>query len=360
LKLIKDVFQPQAGEVVLVMVDLPHGDLADSDPWRSRRKMAAEWHAAFEYLADDLDLKVLPLLTYPATGSHNSQLPEFGEIDTEQVHFEDVFQTANLVVAMTEFSASAPLVKYSQQLPAFRAASMPMVGEGMMETALAADYQEIAQKCGLLLEALEGSEGANLVFSTGDELFIDLRHRKAEIDDGQLPAGKKGSRVINLPSGEVYIAPYEGEISGQPSQTHGTLPIIFNGEPLTLELKNNRITRIAGIKTQAAAELEQWLDTDDARRNLAELGLGCNDRAVVTGNVLEDEKVLGVHLAAGLSDHIGGSVGPDDFSNPLHVVHYDLVYPFHSELYVEQLSLIKKNGTSQDLFRDGAYTVFSH
>jgi leucyl aminopeptidase (aminopeptidase T) len=280
-------------------------------------------------------------------------------MDTEQVRFEDVFQTANLVVAMTEFSATAPLVHYSQQLPAFRAASMPMVDQDMMKTALAADYHQVAQKCGLLLEALEGAEGAHLVFSTGDELYIDLRHRRAEIDDGLLPAEKKGSRVINLPSGEVYIAPYEGEIPGKPSQTHGTLPIIFDGEPLTLKVENNRFAGITGNKTQAVAELEQWLDTDDARRNLAELGLGCNDLAVVTGNVLEDEKVLGVHLAAGRSDHIGGTVGAKDFSNPLHVVHHDLVYPFHSELFVEQLSLIKKNGTSQDLIRDGVYTVFS-
>jgi leucyl aminopeptidase (aminopeptidase T) len=37
---------------------------------------------------------------------------------------------------------------------------------------------------------------------------------------------------------------------------------------------------------------------------------------VISGNVLEDEKVMGVHLAAGISEHIGGAVGVDDFEDP--------------------------------------------
>jgi leucyl aminopeptidase (aminopeptidase T) len=43
--------------------------------------------------------------------------------------------------------------------------------------------------------------------------------------------------------------------------------------------------------------------------NLAELGVGTNDRARLTGNVLEDEKILGtVHVAFGASAGIGGTV----------------------------------------------------
>lgn len=43
--------------------------------------------------------------------------------------------------------------------------------------------------------------------------------------------------------------------------------------------------------------------------NLAELGVGTNDRAILTGNVLEDEKILGsVHVAFGASAAIGGTV----------------------------------------------------
>ena len=49
--------------------------------------------------------------------------------------------------------------------------------------------------------------------------------------------------------------------------------------------------------------------------NLAEVGVGTNDRARMTGNVLEDEKILGtVHVAFGASAGIGGTV-----SVPIHL-----------------------------------------
>ena len=41
--------------------------------------------------------------------------------------------------------------------------------------------------------------------------------------------------------------------------------------------------------------------------NVAELGIGTNEKAILTGNVLEDEKILGTaHVAFGASAAIGG------------------------------------------------------
>ena len=43
--------------------------------------------------------------------------------------------------------------------------------------------------------------------------------------------------------------------------------------------------------------------------NVAELGIGTNESATLTGNVLEDEKILGTaHVAFGASAAIGGTV----------------------------------------------------
>ena len=43
---------------------------------------------------------------------------------------------------------------------------------------------------------------------------------------------------------------------------------------------------------------------------MAELGIGTNDNAVISGNVLEDEKVLGtVHIAFGDNKSMGGNIG---------------------------------------------------
>ncbi len=43
--------------------------------------------------------------------------------------------------------------------------------------------------------------------------------------------------------------------------------------------------------------------------NVAELGIGTNEKAQLTGDVLEDEKILGTaHVAFGASAAIGGNV----------------------------------------------------
>ena len=54
------------------------------------------------------------------------------------------------------------------------------------------------------------------------EVVLDLRHRRATASGGMMvEPGNAG----NLPSGETYIVPYEGEVAGDPSRTAGLLPV---------------------------------------------------------------------------------------------------------------------------------------
>ena len=71
--------------------------------------------------------------------------------------------------------------------------------------------------------------------------------------------------------------------------------------------------------------LNRMFREEEALGNIAEVAIGCNEKAVVTGNVLEDEKA-GFHWAYGRSDHLGGEVGPSCFSAPERVCHQDIVY----------------------------------
>jgi leucyl aminopeptidase (aminopeptidase T) len=81
-----------------------------------------------------------------------------------------------------------------------------------------------------------------------------------------------------------------------------------------------RLTVEGGRLADAAGEWgARWTGLLDAAgaegRNLAELGVGTNERATLTGNILEDEKMLGtVHVAFGASAGIGGTV-----SVPVHL-----------------------------------------
>jgi leucyl aminopeptidase (aminopeptidase T) len=58
-----------------------------------------------------------------------------------------------------------------------------------------------------------------------------------------------------------------------------------------------------------AEGLEKILGDNPLARNLAELGIGTNNKARLTGIILEDEKIYGtVHIALGSNDTFGGTV----------------------------------------------------
>lgn len=351
IRLLRDVFEPKAGERVVVLADRPHGALRDSPAWAERRRMAEEWRAGFAALGAE----ALPLLTYPATGSHNADLPAEGLLGERVVRVGDVVLACDIAVALTEFSATAPLNAWIRQSRGrLRAASLPGVERRMEQTALAADYAQVGRRARMLAERLTRAESAEVTFSTGHFVRFDLRYRRGYADDGRCAPG--AARAINLPSGEAYVVPYEGERPGEPSRTEGVLPVERGGETILLNVRDNRIREVVG-KGPAAAEWRKFFAEDPARANVAELGLGCNDRAVVTGNVLEDEKV-GFHWAYGRSEHLGGVTGADAFLKPEHVVHQDLVYAPGCPVTVSLLRLIYPDGGHEDILREGVYCIF--
>ena len=228
-RLLTDVFDPEPGEIVLVACDLPHGGLADDPTWKDRRAMAAEWREAFAALGAAGGFETLPLLTFPATGANGADLPARGTADGREVAMDEQLLGCTLAAFLTQFSATAALDGYCRRKEDFRAASLPGLERRMEQTALAADYREVARRCRILDECLNGADGVEVSFSTGQRCCFDLRCRKPEADDGYLPRLKPGDRIINLPSGETFIVPYEGEKPGEPSRTAGELPVAVGG-----------------------------------------------------------------------------------------------------------------------------------
>ena len=354
-KLFVDVFAPEAGEVVTVAVDEPHEAVPDTPRWQARRRMAARWRAAFAELGGRVGFTVQPLLYFPATGANNAALPPGGRVDDREVDLARALSGSTLVVAMTQFSATAPLARLAAAHPDFRAASMPGVEERMEKTALAADYSQVAARCRTIAEALEGAVLCDVLFSTGHRCWFDLRHRRAEMDDGFLPRGKKGYRIINLPSGETFIVPYEGEIAGVPSWTAGTIPVIENDELVLMHVVGNSIQVVEG-DGPVAERYADFFAADSARANIAEVAFGVNDRAEVTGLVLEDEKA-GFHWAFGRSDHLGGVTGVAEFTSPGSVVHQDIVYARGNPLQIARAEIVHDDGRRVVVISDGEYAL---
>jgi leucyl aminopeptidase (aminopeptidase T) len=105
-----------------------------------------------------------------------------------------------------------------------------------------------------------------------------------------------------------------------------------------------------------AAQMRQAFHDEKAMRNVAEVAIGCNDKAAVTGNVLEDEKA-GFHWAYGRSDQFGGAVSSNDFSSPDKVVHQDIVYAKGSPIICQQLDFLFPDGTRKTVIQDGVLKI---
>jgi leucyl aminopeptidase (aminopeptidase T) len=227
----------------------------------------------------------------------------------------------------------------------------------MEQTSLAADYREVARRCRLLKDAFLTADHAEVMFSTGHRCLFDLRHRICEADDGYLHRDKIDDiPVINLPSGETFQVPYEGEIDGDPSRTQGELPVHENGQTVVFRVEANRIVEVVG-NGDVAERYRSFFGADPVRGNVAEMAFGCNDDATVTGNVLEDEKA-GFHWAYGRSDHLGGTVGLAAFRSPANVVHQDIVYAKESPISVARAELVDVEGRRTVIIEGGAYRLW--
>lgn len=354
-RLLASVFDPEAGERVVVACDIPRCEAEDNPAWADRRAWAEEWRQAFAQLGQERGFFTLPLLTYPATSAHGAPLPAQGLLAGKAVELEPLLLQSTLAVFLTQYSATAALDGFTRVKRDFRAASLPGVERRMLTTALAADARELARRCQILREAMEGAEELVVRFSTGHACRFDLRFRRPEVDDGYLPRGKAGDRVINLPSGETFIVPYEGEQQGVPSRTAGELPWQEFGELVVFQVEANRIVGVSG-QGLGSERFRRVFEEDPARGNVAEVAFGCNPNAVVTGNVLEDEKA-GFHWAFGRSDHLGGRVGVAAFRSPQTVVHQDLVYAAGNPITVAEAVLRKPEG-GVAVIRNGAYLLF--
>jgi len=353
-KLLADVFAPQRADVVTIMYDLPHGDIKDNEEWKARREMAESWWRAIVEISKRRGFVVNPIVTYDATGSHNSDMPEYGLCGGKSIRLEDIIKNSTIIISMPQFSASAPLIGFAKKYERLRVASMPLVTQSMEETGLSADHRQIAAICAKLAPLFERANAIEVAFSTGHTCSFDISDKQLAFQDNGLLHPNVSDytlRMRNLPSGEVCVCPNEAD----DSLTAGEIPAVFDDETIVFIVKNNQIIDVKG-DGPSAEKMRQRFDQEPALRNIAEVAIGCNDKAAVTGNVLEDEKA-GFHWAYGRSDHLGGKVGPAAFSSPDRVYHKDIVYAKGNPIVCQRLDFLFPDGARKTAIVEGVLSL---
>jgi aminopeptidase len=185
-----------------------------------------------------------------------------------------------------------------------RVATMPDITEEMLVRTMSADYHAVKQRSDAIARLLTDGREVRISSSLGTDVVFSIEGRKGLSDDGRIASpGAFG----NLPAGEGFIAPVEGMTNGRLVFDGSVWPIGRLETPMAVDVVDGYATSFSG---PAGEQFRSILDKHGAEAfAVAELGIGTNEAATLTGNVLEDEKIIGtIHVAFGDNHSFGGTI----------------------------------------------------
>jgi leucyl aminopeptidase (aminopeptidase T) len=168
-----------------------------------------------------------------------------------------------------------------------------------------ADYNRIAERTHRLCELLATTNEIRVEAPAGTDITMPIAGRQPHASSGLF---RERGQWGNLPTGEAYLAPLEGQSNGVVVVDGSMAGVGVTSHPIRIEVRDGYATDISGgPEARALIELLEPHGRDG--RTVAEFGIGTNDRAILTGIILEDEKVMGtIHIAFGDNKSMGGSV----------------------------------------------------
>lgn len=303
---------------------------------------------------------------YPSTMSHGAEPPEalwtvaFGKkavnelkgqgllerllikkVSDEEIKKSEIIISKNkryavdAVIALSNYSTSHTRFRdFLTRLCGCRYASMPLFNVTMLEGPMNVDWKRLSRRTRAIERIINTAEVIEVKTPNGTHITMSKKGRRAMADDGILT---RPGAFGNLPAGEVYLAPVEGSAEGRLilewAPTRGLKT------PIVLTIKNGMVVDITGDEPYADYLRERFREREE-NRNIAELGIGTNDRAKRPDNILESEKILGtVHIAVGDNSSFGGKVKT----------------PFHQDFVFFKPTVIlkKRDGSLFYLLKDG-------
>jgi len=265
-------------DTVLIITDKPKKKIAE----------------AFFYEAMSLARHVL-LVTIPVGKIHGEEPPKL---------VAEVMRKYDVLLLITTKSLTHTNATKLAKKKGSRVASMPGITEDMAKRCLPVDYKKMAALNKKLIKYLKKTNKVYITTSKGTAMTLVVKGRKLLDDNGIYT--KKGT-VGNLPAGEVCFAPKEGASEGV-FVVDASMFDEKMKKPITIKVKKGYAYDIQG-GAQAKKLLKMIKPLGKSAFNIAELGIGTNPKAKVTGKVLEDEKVKGTcHIALGNSTALGGKI----------------------------------------------------
>ena len=219
----------------------------------------------------------------------------------------NALQNADVALIPTTMSMSHTKARMDASKKGVRIATLPGITEDMMERALHVDYKEMEFLSKKYANLLSKSKKVEIQTEKGTNLSFSIKGREGHPDTGIC---HNPGDFSNLPAGEAYIAPVEGTSTGNLIIDGSLASYGLLSSPLKIKIEDGFITELNGDGAGFLKELYKKFGKN--AWNVAELGIGTNPKATITGKVLEDEKVRGtIHIAFGDNSTFGGKVEVD-------------------------------------------------
>jgi leucyl aminopeptidase (aminopeptidase T) len=271
----------RSGEQVLVVTDA------------AKRSIGELFHEAARRVTPRVKLEEIPI------AARNGDEPPAGTAA--------MMAAADVVVLPLSRSISWTRAREAATRAGARVASMPGITTEIIRRTFAADYAAIRVRANRLADLLDRGSEVHVTSAAGTDLTLSIAGRSAHGRKGGIY--REPGHWGNLPCGEAFIAPLEGTASGiyVVDASHGGLGRVST--PIRVEVDAGRAVTISG--GAEADRLFAMLEAvgDPRAFNVAELGIGCNHAARISGITLEDEKAIGTcHIALGSNAFFGGAV----------------------------------------------------
>lgn len=290
----------------------------------------ALWQAAFgDKTVKELERSRLfkPLLA--------KELGEEGIRKVEAIVGKYSASAADAVIALSNYSTSHTRFRdLLTRVCGSRYASMPLFDASMLEGAMNVDWKELAKRTVNIARAVNRAELIEITTPNGTHIKLSKKGRKALPDTGIIT---RPGAFGNLPAGEAYLAPVEGSANGV--LVLEWAPTRELKSPIRLTVRDGLVVGIDGSEPYKKT-LQLKLEERKENANVAELGIGTNNKATRPDNILESEKILGtIHIALGDNSSFGGKVKT----------------PFHQDFVFFKPTIIftHKDGTKTSLMKDG-------
>jgi leucyl aminopeptidase (aminopeptidase T) len=182
-----------------------------------------------------------------------------------------------------------------------RHAHMVNINKQIMLEGMRADFLKVDRLSVKVLETVRKAKQIRAKTAAGTDLVADLNPNYRWVKTSGMISPEKWG---NLPGGEVFTAP--GEVNGTfviDGVVGDYLCAKFGDlktHPLTIQVKGNRLIEAHSANKELKDDFWAYTHTDENSDRVGEFAIGTNiELKDVIGQILQDEKYPGVHIAFG-------------------------------------------------------------